>query len=165
MEVSISGQLYVFLAMSVCGVCSGLIFDIFRAIRKTFSGSNLTTSLSDILFWLIISLGMFFALFTISGGEIRWHEIIGVILGSVIYFLTISHLFVTLLVILIHFTSKIFLTILKIILTPLVFLYKMIKRPLYWGFVKLKYKTHRFSLLFIWVKNSFKRLRLVMKKS
>lgn len=165
MEVSVSGQLYVFLAMSVCGACSGLVFDIFRVIRKTFLCSNLTTSLSDILFWLIISLGMFFSLFSISGGEIRWHEIIGVVLGSIIYFLTISRLFMALLGAVMRFVTKIFLTILKIILTPLVFLYKMIKRPLYWIFVRLQHTAHRFSLLYTWVKSSFKKLRLVMKKS
>ena len=165
MEVSVSEQLYVFLAMSVCGACSGVVFDIFRVIRKTFSCSNLTTSLSDILFWLIISLGMFFALFSISGGEIRWHEAIGVVLGSIIYFLTISRLFMTVFGALMCFVVKIFLTILKIILTPLVFLYKMIKRPLYWAFVRLQRTAHRFSLLYVWVKNSFKKLRLVMKKS
>lgn len=165
MEVSVSGQLYVFLAMSVCGACSGVVFDIFRVIRKTFLCSNLTTSLSDILFWLIISLGMFFSLFSISGGEIRWHEIIGVVLGSIIYFLTISRLFMALLGAVMRFVTKIFLTILKIILTPLVFLYKMIKRPLYWIFVRLQHTAHRFSLLYTWVKSSFKKLRLVMKKS
>jgi len=165
MEVSVSGQLYVFLAMSICGVCSGMVFDIFRVIRKTFLCSNLTTSLSDILFWLIISFGMFFALFSISGGEIRWHEAIGVLLGSIIYFLTISHLFMTVLGALMRFALKIFLTILKIILTPLVFLYKMIKRPFYWVFKRFQHTAHRFSLLYAWVKHSFKKLRLVMKKS
>ncbi len=165
MEVSVSGQLYVFLAMSICGACSGVVFDIFRVIRKTFSCSNLTTSLSDILFWLIISFGMFFALFSISGGEIRWHEIIGVILGSIIYFLTISRLFIMVFGALIRIITKIFLTILKIILTPLVFLYKMIKRPSVWAFKRLGHTAHKVSLLYKWVKNSFKKLRLVMKKS
>lgn len=169
MEVSISHQLYVFLAMTICGTCSGIIFDLFRIIRRQFKANTLTTSLSDILFWLIISMGMFLTLFYVSDGEIRWHEAIGVILGAVIYFLLFSKLFMTVVGWILRIFTKIFLTILKIILTPLVFLYKMIKRPLYWIFVSLKpvfrYGKHKTFSFFALIKNSFKKLKLVMKKS
>ena len=60
MEVSVSNQLYVFLVMFAAGATAGAIFDIFRIIRRTFRTGMLTTSLSDILFWLLISAGMFF---------------------------------------------------------------------------------------------------------
>ncbi len=169
MEVSISHQLYVFLAMTLCGACSGAVFDLFRIIRKQFGATTLTTSLSDILFWLIISTAMSLTLFYVSGGEIRWHEAIGVILGAVIYFLLFSKLFMGIIGWILRICTKLFLTILKIVLTPVVFLYKMIKKPLCWIFVSLKpvfrCGKHKTVGFFALIKNSFKKLKLVMKKS
>lgn len=130
MEVSVSNQLYVFAVMLLCGAGAGVLFDIFRALRKTFGASMLTTSVGDIVFWLCISIGLFGAVFTVNYGELRWFEIIGVILGGIIYFLSVSRLFMCMLEWVLGFVLKIFLTIFKIILTPFVFLYKMIKKPL-----------------------------------
>lgn len=169
MEVSVSNQLYVFGVMILCGACAGMIFDVFRASRKTFGAGMLTTSVGDILFWLIISVGLFFVIFTVNSGEIRWFEAIGIVLGSIIYFLTLSRLFTKLLGCILGMILKIFLSILKIILTPFVFLYKMIKRPLLWAGRKtgrlLKRSGKRTAGLFDNIKRNFKVFRRAVKKS
>lgn len=165
MEISVSEQLYVFLAMTLCGACAGAVFDIFRIIRKIFGASLLTTSIEDILFWLGISAGMFFSLLYISAGEIRWHESIGVILGGIIYFLAISKIFIKILTFILQFLIKFFLLIFKIFLTPLGFLYKMIKKPLCRAYAYSHHKIRSFLGLFSSIKNSFKKLKLIMRKS
>lgn len=169
MEVSVSNQLYVFLAMTLAGAAAGALFDIFRIIRRTFRTGPLTTSLSDVLFWLLISAGMFLAMFFVNNAEVRWFEAIGILLGGVVYFLTLSRLFVKVIGAVFRFVIKIILFILKIVLTPLAFLYKMIKRPLVWAFAKVmrfvKKGGKRSAGLASGIAGGFRRLWLVRKKS
>ena len=169
MEVSVSNQLYVFFAMFVCGICSGLLFDIIRILRRVFGANIFFVSFSDILFWALISAGVYFAIFEFNYGQIRWYEIMGIILGSVIYFLTFSGLIMKILSALLEFFTRIFQFIFKIILTPLVFLYKMIKRPLFYLAAKsglASDRVKRFAKhLKGEVRTDFNKLKLVMKKS
>lgn len=169
MEVSVSNQLYVFGMMILCGAMSGFIFDIMRALRRSFGSNMLTTSLADILYWLIISSGIYFAIFTFNYGSIRWYEIIGILSGSVIYFLILSRFVMKIMVFMLNFFMKIFHVIFKIILTPLVFLYKIIKGPLYcildsFGGILRKARTKRIRIV-VWIKRTFSKAKLVRKKS
>lgn len=169
MEVSVSNQLYVFFIMIAAGAAAGVVFDIFRIIRRVFRTNTLTTSVSDIVFWLLISAGIFFVLFTVNSAQMRWFEGIGIFLGGTVYFLTVSRLFQKTAEAVFGFVVKIFVFILKIVLTPLVFLYRMIKRPLMWIFVKMKRFFGRggkktAGLLHAMCRG-LSRLRLVMKKS
>lgn len=143
MEVSVSNQLYVFFVMVLCGACAGVLFDLLRALRRAFGANAFTTSLGDILFWLIISIGVYMTIFMFNYGQIRWHEIIGIILGSVIYFLAFSRAIMKIMELLFKFFTKIFQIIFKIVLTPLIFLYKMIKRPLYYILGKMGRVFHK----------------------
>lgn len=169
MEVSVSNQLYVFFVMILCGVCAGVLFDLLRALRRAFGANSFTTSVSDILFWLAISIGVYMTIFMFNYGQIRWYEIIGIILGSVIYFLALSGIIMKILGALFNFFTKIFQFIFKIILTPLVFLYKMIKRPLFYivgkvGRVFRGAKSRSLGLVEK-MRMSLRKLRLVLKKS
>ncbi len=132
MEVSVSAQAYVFFVMVAAGLGSGLVFDMFRAWRRLLRPGSVSTGIGDLLFWLLVSVGIFFVIFTVNNGEIRWFELVGLILGGLIYFLAFSHSCLGALTAVIKFFAKIILFLLKIILTPLVFLYKMIKSPLLW---------------------------------
>lgn len=169
MEVSVTNQLYVFLVMVLAGMGAGAVFDIFRIIRRTFRPGALTTSLSDLLFWLLISAGMFFTMFVVNNAEMRWYEAIGILLGGVIYFLALSRLFMKVIGTVFGFAVKIFLFILKIILTPFVFMYKMIKRPVVWLGRKaarlLKKGGKKTAGLFDGMRKGVKKLKLVSKKS
>lgn len=131
MEVSVSNQMYVFAVMLLCGACAGLLFDLMRGLRRCFGANMIVTSVEDILFWLAISAGIYAVIFVCNYGQLRWHEIIGLILGSVIYFLTLSRAVLRLFDVIFRIFTKIFQIIFKIVLTPLFFLYKMIKRPFY----------------------------------
>lgn len=169
MEVSVSNQLYVFLVMVAAGAAAGAIFDIFRIIRRTFRTGMLTTSLSDILFWLLISAGMFLVMFAVNNAQMRWFEAIGILLGGVVYFLALSRLFMKVIGAVFGFVVKIFLFILKIVLTPLAFLYKMIKRPFVWVLTKtarlFKKGGKKTAGLFGGMCKGFRKLKLVSKKS
>lgn len=128
MAVSTSGQVYVFLATVAAGVGTGLLFDLFRAWRMLLRPGNLSTGIGDLLFWLLVSVGVFLVIFTVNNGELRWFELLGIILGSLTYFLAFSHCCLKTITALSKFLIKIVLVILKIVLTPLAFLYKIVNK-------------------------------------
>lgn len=126
MDISTKNQAYVFLMMCVVGLLIGVLYDAFRVLRKHIKPGYNITGVTDMVFWVLVSIGVFGAIFYLNSGQIRWFEFAGVIIGSVIYFLSIS-LYIR---IILEYTAKtiykIFAILLKIILTPIVFLYKML---------------------------------------
>lgn len=132
MEVSVSSQVYVFLVMAAAGIGCGFLFDLLRVWRRLLRPGKISTGISDLIFWLIVSASIFAILFTINNGELRWFELLGLILGSMIYFLAFSRTCMKVVSAVAKFLSKILLWIFKIVLTPIVFLYRMVKRPFVW---------------------------------
>ena len=49
----VENQAYLFLIFSITGILIGALFDIFRALRKSFKTSNIITYIEDIVFWLL----------------------------------------------------------------------------------------------------------------
>ena len=60
-------------------------------------------------------------MFAVNNAQMRWFEAIGILLGGVVYFFGASRLFMKVIGAVFGFAVKIFLFILKIVLTPLVF--------------------------------------------
>lgn len=86
----ISYQLYCFLIFSIIGIFSGIIFDIFRILRRTFKTKDFIIYIEDIIFWILIGFLLLYGLCVYTNGEIRLYLILAVILGFVIYMLTVS---------------------------------------------------------------------------
>lgn len=94
MNVSINEQTLIFLYSIVVGQGIGVVYDFFRAIRKTFKFKTINTFICDCIFWLI-SLTMFLLfILNFAGGEGRFYIIFAMILGIILYFLCISCLFI-----------------------------------------------------------------------
>ena len=89
-----NNQIYIILAFFITGICIGILFDIFRITRKSFKTPNLLIYIEDILFWVLTGFLLLFTIFTFTTGEIRLYMIIILMLGSFIYFLSISKYFV-----------------------------------------------------------------------
>ena len=102
-----NGVVYDLLTILRCTFCfsSGIpdkpnrIFDrewplVGKAVRKTKSGrlENLWFFLSDILFWLLLTLGSILFLFFFYDGRFRWFFALGFILGFVLYRISISRI-------------------------------------------------------------------------
>ncbi len=100
-------QLFCLLIFTATGIVIGTLFDIFRILRKSFKTADWITYLQDILFWILAGCIMLFSIFTFNNGEIRSYVFIGMILGIIIYMLTISRFFVKSAVSIIKFIKKI----------------------------------------------------------
>ncbi len=128
MSAGLNEQLWIFLLMLVYGAVASGIFDILRSIYRIFKPSALTVGIGDILFWLVISVLTFFAIFISNNGQIRLFEFFAMILGSIIYFLTLSKAVIFMFSAVFFCLKKIFIFFLKFFLTIARFLYKMVLR-------------------------------------
>ena len=83
-------QAYIFMAFSIVGVTIGILFDIFRIIRKTIKTNDFFTYIEDVLFWILTGIIIIFSMYYFCDGELRFFMVIGIVLGTIIYLLTIS---------------------------------------------------------------------------
>ena len=96
---------------SLTGVAIGILFDIFRILRRTFKTSNIITYIEDVLFWILTGLLILYNIWYFNNGEIRIYMFLGIIMGVLIYMSTLSS-------IIIKIFTKILLTIKKILELP-----------------------------------------------
>lgn len=136
MNINIYEQLFDLLAFMVTGIVIGLLFDIFRIIRRSFKTSDFITYIEDIIFWLLAGCILLFTIFTFNNGQIRIYIFIGLILGISIYILIFSKYFIKISVAILTFIKKVFYfpihiikkAIKKIIIQPYSFILQKIKK-------------------------------------
>ncbi len=90
MDISFSGQAFVFLAMVMCGVLCGIIFDVFRAVRHARRTASGIVAMQDLLFWLVELAAIYTVAFKLNYAYVRAFEGIALVIGSWIYFMTLS---------------------------------------------------------------------------
>lgn len=90
MDEYILSQIYAWFIFFICGIIIGLLFDLFRILRKTFKTSDILTYIEDASFWLITGLILMYTIFTYNNGEIRLYILISIMLGFMLYIFTIS---------------------------------------------------------------------------
>lgn len=124
----VTNQAYLFLVFTINGIIIGLLFDIFRILRRSFKTSDIVTYLQDILFWVLTGFILLYSIFTFSNGEIRFYMFLGVFLGCLIYMLIFSKYFININVKIILILKKVIGKILSIIIFPIKMIIKFIKK-------------------------------------
>ena len=114
----VENQAYLFLIFSLTGVIIGILFDIFRVLRKNFKTANIITYIEDVAFWILTGTLILYNIWYFNDGEIRFFMFLGIIMGILIYILTLSNLFI-------EINSKI-LTILKKIIGTILVIFRPI---------------------------------------
>ena len=124
-------QVYLFLVFTINGIIIGVIFDLFRILRKSFKSNDIITYIEDIVFWVMSGLSILFCMYKFSDGELRGYTLLGIIIGSTLYFLTVSTYIIKISVYIIN-KIKIFISlILNLILYPLRLIYLFIKKLIF----------------------------------
>ena len=90
-------QAYLFIVFSLTGVIIGLLFDFFRILRRSFKTSNIITYFEDVLFWILTGVLILYNIWYFNNGEIRIYMFLGIIMGVLIYMLTLSNIIISLL--------------------------------------------------------------------
>lgn len=121
-------QAYLFLIFTINGIVIGLLFDIFRILRRSFKTSDGITYIQDILFWILTGFILLYSIFTFSNGEVRFYMFLGVFLGCLIYMIIFSKYFININVKIILMLKKIISKIISIIIFPINIIIKIIKK-------------------------------------
>ena len=116
----VANQANLFLIFTINGIVIGILFDIFRILRKSFKTSDIVTYMQDILFWILTGFILLYSIFTFSNGEVRFYMFLGVFLGCLIYMILFSKYFINI--------NVIIKKIISIILTPIKLSIKFIKK-------------------------------------
>ncbi len=98
MEISSANQAYVFFAMILCGALCTAVFDVFRAVRRYKNSGTGVIAIQDIVFWLIELSIVYMVAFRLNYAKVRAYEIVALVIGSGVYFMTISDWVIRLLV-------------------------------------------------------------------
>ncbi|MCL2421678.1 MAG: spore cortex biosynthesis protein YabQ, partial [Defluviitaleaceae bacterium] len=141
MILSMSGQAWLFLTTVAAGFVIGFVYDLFRILRKTVKHGTLWVQLEDILYWLAVSLLMFYFMLHRNYGEIRFFSIAGAALGMIIYFYSVSFVVIKVSVAVIEFSKKVLFTVARILLAPVRWLLKILMPPCRWLYRWLRGKA------------------------
>ena len=167
MAISISSEALVFLKTAVGGAVIGIIFDIYRIIKSSKKSVFLIAS-GDIIVWLVLSVVAFEVVYISNSGDIRWYEAVAMIIGFILYTLSLSKyfiIFVKLILKILKKTVHILSVPLKAAAKFLMFIFSYVKKPfLFVGFwLKLQKKRINF------IKNKqifdFRRLKRIFQKN
>lgn len=100
-------QAYLFICFVLVGIIIGIVFDLFRILRRTFKTKDLITYIEDIIFWIITGIIIIYSMYKFSDGELRFFMIIGIIIGTILYLVTVSEYVIKISVFIINILKKV----------------------------------------------------------
>ncbi len=148
MRMNMTADMISFFMSVLSGIICGIVYDVFRVLRWLPAGKRLV-SLFDFVFLTISAFVVTAVFYIYNECSLRLYMIVGVIIGSVLYFMILSRLIIAVLKKIIEIIKFFF----KILLTPIVFLYKIL---LAYVFKPLGKLIKRIYLVFY---NKIKRVR------
>lgn len=154
-------QAYLFLIFTINGIFIGILFDIFRVLRRSFKTSDIITYIQDILFWILTGFVLLYSVFTFSNGEIRFYMFLGVFIGGLIYMLMFSKYFININVKIIMFIKNIVRKIIFIVIFPIKIVIKFIRKIF---FKPIKFITINITKIKMNSQNKIKKLLKSQKK-
>ena len=119
MSTFFNSQIGIFLIYLIAGVLICLLYDIFRALRKTVKTPDLVTYIEDTIFWILVAIFLIYLIFVLNSGEIRFFMFIAICLGGIVYYFTLSKYFMNISVHILTFVKIIVKKFLSILLIPL----------------------------------------------
>ena len=126
----IISQANLFLIFTIDGVLIGLLFDVFRILRKSFKTADIVTYIEDVIFWILTGVIILYSIFAFNNGEIRLFMFLGIILGGAFYLLLFSRYVIKASVTIINIIKKCIIEIYKILSYPIKLIYKIISKPI-----------------------------------
>lgn len=115
-----------------------MVYDVFRIIRRVHVHGCLWIAVEDFCYWLCSALYIFYVLMKENNGVIRWFFVFGILLGMLVYNVTISPFLVGILSKAIRNILNVIEKILKIVLKPIWYLWIKVKKFFRFGGKKSK---------------------------
>ncbi|NCC02219.1 MAG: hypothetical protein EOM34_16475 [Clostridia bacterium] len=96
MSAEVQSQFYLFFLAIFWGIGMCLVYDTFKIFRKLVPHSPGWINIEDVFYWAVMTVLLFYLLFTYNRGEIRSFTIAGILTGSIFYIKTISSVYISL---------------------------------------------------------------------
>jgi len=141
-----SGQAWLFLSAVLTGGAIGLFFDAFRVIRKSIPHSKIAVQIEDIIFWVVATGLTFYYMLHRNAGEIRPFVIIGIALGLVLYFATLSRVVLVVFVAIVGYLKKVMIAVIKILLVPIRLVAVWLTPPIAKAYKNTRKKARRIKI-------------------
>ncbi|MBQ4120173.1 MAG: spore cortex biosynthesis protein YabQ [Clostridia bacterium] len=110
-EINNTSQAISFLYSIILGILFAIIYDFFRSLRKCKQHTILLVFIEDILYFLILAVITFIFLLALTNGQVRAYILIGILLGFLLFVLTLSKYYI----IVMCFLLKLFFKLLDLI--------------------------------------------------
>lgn len=120
----VNNQAYLFIIFTLDGILIGILFDFFRVLRKTFKTKDFITYIEDIIFWIFTGFIILYSMCMFCNGELRFFMFIGIIIGIVMYMITISRFVIKVSVFIINWLKK-------VLIFPFQIIYKVTKKIIF----------------------------------
>lgn len=91
-------ELISFLMCILLGMGIGILFDIFRIVRKIIHHNNVVVIIQDCVFCICSGVYVFYLMYILNSGQFRFYMLMGIIISNIIYFLVASKHFINILV-------------------------------------------------------------------
>ena len=82
--VGIKKEMVVFFQALLSGNVVFWTYALLRILRKLIKHNLFFVSLEDFFFWISTAIYLFICLYNTSNGSLRWHFILGVVVGAVL---------------------------------------------------------------------------------
>jgi spore cortex biosynthesis protein YabQ len=89
METTLN-QSYIFMATVYGGIITGIVYDVYRMLRRALKAGRAVTAIFDILFTVCTLAIVAGVLYAVNSGEIRAYTFLGFALGFLSYIVGIS---------------------------------------------------------------------------
>lgn len=145
MLLTLNEELRIFFYSALGGALIMLLYDIFSVAFKKDKQPLFVITVCDGIFVVTACIITVFITLSVSRGMVRFYEFLGLILGATLYKLTLSRLFCFLFLKFLYGFYTFLKLFFKILLTPLLFMYKMISKCIRWLFCPIIRWVRRFS--------------------
>ncbi|PKM81423.1 MAG: spore cortex biosynthesis protein YabQ [Firmicutes bacterium HGW-Firmicutes-14] len=91
---SLESQVFAFIVTVMMGITVGVLFDSYNVTKGFVCPRKVVAYVSDLLFWVITTVVVFFMLLVGNWGELRFYVLLGVIVGIILYIKLLSRIVV-----------------------------------------------------------------------
>ncbi len=124
----VTNQAYLFVIFTINGIIIGILFDLFRVLRRSFKTTDIVTYIQDILFWILTGFILLYSIFTFSNGEIRFYMFLAIFLGCLMYIVMFSKYFIKVNVKIVTTIKVIVEKIMSIVIFPIKIVINLVKK-------------------------------------
>ena len=154
LDIDSSKEIYIFILSINQGIILGLLYDVYRVMRKSFKPKKISNLLGDVFLWIIITFIVFMFLLNHLNGIFRGFVFIGFFIGGMFYLKVLSYFIFPIL----FKTFKLILYLISEIIKIITYPFKKISI-----FLK-KRKTKNKKIFSVFIKETRKYLKIVNKK-